>query len=442
MRDLFILMLVAGSLPLILSRPWIGILVWSWLGYMNPHRLAWGFAYDFPFALLVGLTTLIAMIFYKGEKHVRVIPILVLWIFFIFWMNVTTFTALNSFAIHEWDRTMKIMLFSVLTMVLIRNKKQVETLVWMIVFSLGFFGVKGGVFSILTGGNYLVWGPPGSFINGNNALGLAMVMTLPLMFYLYEQASDKRIKLALLGVMALTSVSILTTHSRGAFLALASMGVVLWYYSSRKFIIGCVLVVAAIFLWNSMPQDWRDRIMTIQTYEQDGSAMGRINAWRFAINLANDHPLTGGGYGTYTPELFLRYAPEPDDFHDAHSIYFEVLAEHGYVGLVLFLLIGAGVILTSARTISIAKRREDLAWVAALSRMMIVSLCAYAVGGAFLGLAYFDLYWHFVAMAVILRQICMSPPDVEEYTAVSSQLDELEVKGAMNAPAQPAVQGH
>ena len=64
MRDALVLMLVAGSLPLIFMRPWIGILVWSWLGYMNPHRLTWGFAYDFPFAQIVGIVTLLALVFY------------------------------------------------------------------------------------------------------------------------------------------------------------------------------------------------------------------------------------------------------------------------------------------------------------------------------------------------------------------------------------------
>ncbi len=436
------MMLVAGSLPFILRKPWIGILVWSWLGYMNPHRLTWGFAYDFPFALLVGLTTLVALLFHKGDKSFKLMPLTILWFILIIWMNLSTLTALDrAYSLLEWDRTMKIMLFAILTMALIRTKHQINILIWMIVLSLGFFGVKGGLFSILTGGNYLVWGPAGSFIQGNNALGLAMVMTMPLMFYLYQQTEDKRLRWGLVGMMLLTSLAILTTHSRGAFLAWATMGVVLWYYSSKKVIIGVILVIAAIVMWNFMPTHWHERIYSIGSYQEDGSALGRINAWYFAYHFANDYPWTGGGFGTFTPELFLIYAPEPEDFHDAHSIYFEVLAEHGYVGLVLFLMIGAGALLTCARTISIAKKREDLAWIASLSRMMNVSLCSYAVGGAFLGLAYFDLYWHFIALAIILRAAALAPPDDENYSEVSSQLRELEVKGAMRRPPQPALGG-
>lgn len=428
-------MIVAGSLPLIFARPWVGILVWSWLGYMNPHRLAWGFAYDFPFSLLVGLTTLAALVFYRGPKKIITIPLNIYWYTWIFWMNISTLLALDrAKSSVEWDRTMKIQLFAILTMVLIRTRRQVDALVWMIVLSLGFFGVKGGLFSILTGGNYLVWGPPGSFIEGNNALGLAMVMTLPLIGYLLQVTLDKRLKLVLLGIMLLTCLSILTTHSRGAFLALGAMGVVLWFYSSRKIVIGALLVCAAIVMWNFMPEHWHERIFSIGSYQEDGSAMGRINAWWFAFNLAKDYPLTGGGFGTFTAQLFLSYAPVPDDFHDAHSIYFEVLAEHGFVGLALFLIVGATSIFSNMRNISLAKRREDLAWVASLSRMLIVALCSYAVGGAFLGLAYFDLYYHLIALTVILRMVARAPPENEDYTTISEKMKKLKVKHGFDKP--------
>ena len=58
MRDIVLLLAVMGALPFILRRPPIGILVWSWLAYMNAHRLTWGFAYSFPFAQVVGVTRL------------------------------------------------------------------------------------------------------------------------------------------------------------------------------------------------------------------------------------------------------------------------------------------------------------------------------------------------------------------------------------------------
>ncbi len=441
MRDALILMIVAASLPLILARPWIGILVWSWLGYMNPHRLTWGFAYNLPFAMVVGLTTLIAVVFYKGPKKVPVIPLIVIWGLFVLWMNLSTLMALDRpMSMIEWDRTMKIQLFALLTVMLIRNKRQVTALVWVIAMSLAFFGVKGGIFAVQTGGNSLVFGPPGSFIEDNNALGLALVMTVPLLLYLIKSTNDKRIKLALLASIGLTALAILSTHSRGAFLAVGTMGFLFWMFGSHKLVIGVMIAMLAVVLWNFMPVEFHERIFSISDYSEDGSAMGRINAWWFAFNLAKEFPLTGAGFGTFTPELFIRFAPIPDDFHDSHSIYFEVMAEHGFVGVGLFFALGATAIITNLRNISMARNRKELQWVVELSRMLIVVLCSYAVGGAFLGLAYFDLYYSVIALTVIMRGIITAPPETEDYSTISEQLKNLEIKhGTGNSKGRSAI---
>ena len=65
MRDLIITSIVLGSVPFILKRPWIGLLVLAWLSYMNPHRLAWGFAYNLPFVQLIAVATFAGMLFSK-----------------------------------------------------------------------------------------------------------------------------------------------------------------------------------------------------------------------------------------------------------------------------------------------------------------------------------------------------------------------------------------
>ena len=133
--------------------------------------------------------------------------------------------------------------------------------------------------------------------------------------------------------------------------------------------------------------------------------MGRINAWHFAYNLASDRPLVGGGYGAFDPNLFHRYAPVPEDFHDAHSIYFEVLGEHGFVGLGLFLVLG---FLSLRHANKVRKSTKDipkLQWAYDLMSMIQVSIVGYAVGGAFLGLAYFDLYYHLIVMIVLTHRL-------------------------------------
>ncbi len=68
MRDIVLACIVFGSLPFILKRPFWGILMLAWLGYMNPHRLTWGFMFDMPVVSIVAVTTLGAMLASKGRS--------------------------------------------------------------------------------------------------------------------------------------------------------------------------------------------------------------------------------------------------------------------------------------------------------------------------------------------------------------------------------------
>ena len=86
---------------------------------------------------------------------------------------------------------------------------------------------------------------------------------------------------------------------------------------------------------------------------------------------------------------------------DVHSIYFEAPAEHGYVGLVIFLALGIGAYLTAGSTIRRARDHPELAWAVDLAAMVQVSIAAYAIAGAFLTLATFDLYYHLIAIVVV-----------------------------------------
>ncbi len=403
MRDILIFAMIFGSLPAILWRPYFGVLVWSWLAYMNPHRLTWGAAYDFRFSVIVGATLVIAILFSSERKRMLWTAVTVVWLAFFFWTWLTTqFALLPVDAGEEWSRWWKINLMSLLTLLVMQNRERVHLLVWVIVVSLGFYGIKGGVFAILTGGQYMVFGPDRSFIMDNTALGLALIMTLPLMRYLQLEAEQRWLKLGLGIGMALMCVAILSTQSRGAFLGLAAMGVYFVMKSpNRKWaILAAVLLAPALYTF--MPQSWHDRMATIQNYEQDGSAMGRINAWGFAYNLAKDRPIVGGGFRVFDREFFQIWAPDPESFADSHSIYFEVLGEQGFVGLALFLLLGVVVMLCARRVIRRARGDPQLTWARNLAAMIQVSLVGYAVSGAFLGLAYFDLVYQLIAILVIV----------------------------------------
>ena len=406
MRDVLIFMLVFGSLPFILRRPHIGILVWSWLAFMSPHRLSWGIAYDFQFSAVVALVLLISVAISDEPKEMTWNSVTVVWLVFFLWTVLSTLVAIfPEEAAFEWSRWWKINLVSLIMLLVMGSRERLHLLVWVIACSLGFYGVKGGIFAITTGGQYMVIGPPGSFIDDNTSLGLALIMTVPLMRYLQLTAEKFWIKWGMVGAMGLTALAIVSTQSRGAFLGVAGMAAFMLIKTRNWFRFGLALLILIPVLFTFMPDSWFNRMETIQTYEEDGSALGRINAWWFAFNLAKDRPLTGGGFGAFTPKLFNKYAPDPEDFHDAHSIYFEVLGEQGFFGLALFLLLGILTYRLASKIIRKTRRRTDLAWANQLAAMIQVALVGYAICGAFLGHAYFDFLYALVAIIVLTSKV-------------------------------------
>src|SRR3546814_119025 len=226
------------------------------------------------------------------------------------------------------------------TMALMYKRERLQALIWIIVVSLGYFGAKGGLFTIVGGGTSHVWGPPGSFIADNNALAMALVMVLPLVRYLQIQTESKLIRLGLYGLMILIGFSIIGSQSRGAFLGGCTIAAFLIWKSRQRLLLSLLVVaflaVGAFFV----PQSWIDRMQTIETYQEDGSALSRLEVWGFALKLTKDRPIVGGGFRvSYNDAIYLKYVPDARTGRgrNYHSVYFEILGELGYVGLAIYL---------------------------------------------------------------------------------------------------------
>jgi len=410
-RDLLVTLIVFGSLPFIIRRPAIGILMWSWIGYMNPHRLSWGFAYSMPFAQIVAIATLIALPFSKDKLRMPWNALTVLWLLFVVWICITTALAIDpSLSKLSLEKALKIQLFAWLTVMLMQNEQRVRWLVWVIVLSLGFYGLKGGVWAYVTGAENRVWGPPGSFIEDNNALAMALLMVAPLMIFLVMRTADKRIKAGLIVLLVFTGLAILSSHSRGALLGMAAMLSFLLLKSRRKLATGFAIVLVVPVLLSFMPQSWFQRMETISNYQADYSALGRITAWEFAADLASKR-ITGGGFDCFVEANYRRFAPDisaevdkrDGRFQDAHSIYFKVVGEQGFPGLILYLAIAFLSYRSGTWVRKRASKVPNMLWAGDLATMLQVSLIGFFVAGAFLGLPYFDLYFHLVALLVILK---------------------------------------
>ncbi len=267
-------------------------------------------------------------------------------------------------------------------------------------------------------------------------------MIVPLVNYLRVISNHKWLKLGLLAAMVLIGVSAIGSQSRGAFLAAGAMVFYFWTKSDKKLVSGIALIVISVSIFTFMPQSWHDRMDTINTYEKDSSAMGRVNAWWEAFNVANAN-LLGAGFDHTSPAAFAVYAPNPDHVQGPHSIYFQVLAGHGWIGLAMFLAYCILSLRLSKKIVKKTQNIRELNWANVLSRMVYVSLIAYAVGGAFLALAYFDLPYHLIGILIVtnlivdreLRKTAKSKVKTESVDHVDSEQEQTSLGKGLTGTA-------
>ncbi len=394
MRDIIVTSVIFSLLPLIIWRPYIGALTWAWMSFMNPHRLAWGFAYSLPFAQLVALATLIGMVMSREKKDIPWTRETILLLIFIGWMILSTINSMYPWlAWEQWSKVWRIMLMTYVTMMLINDKHRIHLLVTVTALSIAFYGFKGGIFVITGGSASNVRGPPGTFIEDRNSIALAMLMALPLLWYVRLQAKKVWMRSGLMVVGALTLIAVIGTHSRGALVGLAAVGFFFILKARNRFgILLLMIPVIAVVLY-VMPPEWFERMHTIETYDEDESAMGRIYAWNNAIYLANTNFL-GGGFRAITGFGGT----------DSHSNWFGVLGEMGWIGLFMFVLLHVYTWLSASWITKNSKGFEELKWANDLGPMLQVTLIAYMSTGSFLGLQWFDFFYHVVAITVLTRR--------------------------------------
>lgn len=412
MRDILLTLIVACLVPIIMRRPEFGAYAWAWISMMNPHQLTYGFAQSIPFAMFIAILTIGTLIFNSRRKPLPINIGVVLLICLILWMTVTSVFSINDPQL-VWDRwlfVIKIHAMLFVTMMLLRGRQQIDRLIWVIVISIGFYGVKGGIWTLATGGGMRVWGPRG-MLEDNNGLAVGLVIIFPLMYYLYNTSRSRWIRSGLIVSMLFTAFSILGSQSRGALLALLAMGLALGLKSKRP--IGFTLVMATLvgLAVGFMPESWFQRMDTIQNYAAETSAMSRLYTWQTLWNVAVARPLVGAGFAADNAMIFSIYAPA-DQFYEvfqdriwvAHSIYFQALGEHGFPGLILFVLLWAWIWRAAGRIAKQAEQMNDLRdWVPMLMRACQVSVLGFCAGGAFLSLMNLDLPYYLLAIVALTQ---------------------------------------
>jgi len=426
MRDYVLTAVVFAMLPVCVAKPWWGVLMWYWIGLMNPHRLTWSFAYTMPFAMLVSGATLLGAIVAKDRRPIPWNRELILMAILLVYFTVTTaFAWAPTYAWPEWEKVAKVIFMTFVATMFIYGKTRVRALLFVVAASIGFYGFKGGIFSIVHGGAERVQGPENSFIDGNTFLGLALNMVVPLLIALALDGSRPWTRRLLYLTAGLSVIASIFTYSRGAWLGLAVIVplVLLQLKMTPRIIVVIGVVLSAAFASAIFPERIFQRADTIANYEEDSSANQRLESWSVAWNVAKDRPLVGAGfefewandgrwleYGSEKYREFMTAANK--DSAAAHSIYFQVLGQHGFVAFVIYLWLLVSVHLTLLRIRGMGRKNPEIAWIGTYATGLLIGLVGYVVSGAFLSSAYFDLAWLYFALAAVLsREIASTVPN-------------------------------
>ncbi|GAB4145983.1 MAG: hypothetical protein Fur0037_13940 [Planctomycetota bacterium] len=414
MRDLFVFGVVMGTLPLSFRRPFLGLLLFSWLAYMRPQDLCWGFARNMRFSFYVGFTMVAGwwanergrVPFTRWDIRTRLLVALALLV----GISYGFAKYQDSYYTRYLLEFAKIMAVALFTVGQCNSRQRLRWLFWTIALCLGFYGIKGGIFGVLSGGRPILRGP-GGMLEDNNDFALGLVMNVPLLWYL--GLDDRRVpfvRKATIAGIGLTAITILLTHSRGAFLALCSS--LLWIaWRSRRIVqasMGLLLCVGMFFAF--APHHVIERLSTIGD-TQESSAAARLTAWRTALRMIADNPILGVGMRNFQPR-YRDYATGLIEGHSttyvAHNSYLQIWAESGSIAFAIYLVLLASVFWTCRRVFRLSERRPDMPWLANYSRMMEATTVGFMVGAFFLNRGHFDLIYHWMALVSALSFVASS----------------------------------
>ena len=420
MRDLMFALMMLVAVPLAIARPFNAYLLWAWTAVVVPTSYFYGFMagtrLNFLFALLTLLLIFLGRVPWKSYQANRVT-----WLYLLFLAHATLvfFVAypLNPHNEQYYGFLFKGLLFCLLMPFFIRERLHMHALIIVIVLGFGLHGVLNGLKTVASAGGHNVVGPSGTMIADRNHLSTALALALPLIYYLFQQSRHRLIRWGFLGGFVLVALAIAGSGSRGGFIALA---VVLGWLvmTSRKRWSALVLVaILALLFFNLAPAEWFNRLSTIEDAGEDASFMGRVIAWKVSSAMALSNPIFGGGFHAVqvqgiwdqfkaAPGLlgFLNLPIPEFSAKAAHSIYFEVMGDMGFVGLFIFM----SILLHALRSRFVIKRQlnsmgPQWLWARDMADMLMLGIIAYMAGGAAVSLAYFEVIYMVVMLMEMLR---------------------------------------
>ncbi|SEP50546.1 probable O-glycosylation ligase, exosortase A-associated [Rhodospirillales bacterium URHD0017] len=394
------------------AAPFVMGLAYIWVDLFRPHDVYPALGQLLPFSLTTAVLTIGAYLVLDRRDPPRLGLLTALLIVWAGWITLTTSWALfPASAWSKWDWAFKTILFTTLLPFLFRSRIQMEAALLVILCCIASNVLPFAIKSALSGGGYGralglidnngVWGGEGS------TLGTYAFVCLPLVAYLQRHSllapARGWLRWIYLAAPGIAVIGAFGTFARAALIACFVWAAVAWWQSRRKLRVGITMVVAAVAVVPLMGDAWLARISTTLEPRQESSANTRLLVWAWTIDLANSHP-AGAGFTAYLGNRFverdLNGQETVEEARAFHSIYFEVLGEHGWIGLAIFLAIFAVFFLDMRRIRRQVRGRPDLEWLGDLARTLSHCMLIFMAGGAFIGVAFQPLQYYLFALAV------------------------------------------
>ncbi len=423
MRDIAMAAMVVLMLGLSLRSAFAAYLFWGWAGLAALQTFMYGFMIEFQFVQLFAVVAL-AIFALKQAGDTQLLRggggLAVVIVFALFGLHALLAA---SFAYpglpRNWEISLdllKTLLFCLLMPLLVTNRLRIHAMMLMLALGFSLHSVTEGLKFLASGGAHVSEG--NARFGDRNHFAVLVVMTIPLLLYLYNYSRNRLLRWVVLLCAGLSAVAVISTYSRAGLVTLIAMGAWLLLRGRRKIWSLLLVVITAGVVTAVAPDNWVQRMETIKTAGEDQSFVGRLQAWQRASAIAQANPLLGGGFRSVqtlsvfekfrNDRGFLTFLDTPEQSHPlaAHSIYFEVLSDTGFPGLLLYLGIMLSPFVLLGRIKRLARKIGPSAlWASDLASMLSLSMVAYLVGGASISVAYFELPYVIAMLVFVLHRV-------------------------------------
>jgi putative inorganic carbon (hco3(-)) transporter len=277
----------------------------------------------------------------------------------------------------------------------------------------------------------------GSFLGDGNDFALSVNIAIPLCLFLLNNETKFRQKIFWALCLLFLVFGIVATQSRGGTLALVAVGIYYWAKSNRKGITAAAAVVAIVLVFALAPPAYFERMHDVANTEE-GSAQGRIQAWGAAMRMVADNPVFGVSAGHFGVAYGTKYTKTPGGpWHNAHSIYFQIIGELGIPGILALLWCIIGNLVDNRRVLGQIRARNPGGG-ASVSEQVLAStsaaMIAFAVGGAFLSAVYYPHVYMVAALMTASRRTALRQSAGAVASVPTTASREVSVHWALQRP--------